>query len=90
MSGRASIAAFPRERRGKFVRAQISLDAMVSIAAFIALLGLLLSAAAYSAERTQEAGNLVAKEKLEAGSILSQEAIGADGVEFSDNAAGVK
>ena len=55
-----------------------------------ALLGLLLSAAAYSAERTQEAGNLVAKEKLEAGSILSQEAIGADGVEFSDNAAGVK
>ncbi|MFA6036284.1 MAG: hypothetical protein WC759_04990 [Candidatus Micrarchaeia archaeon] len=56
---------------------------MVSIAAFIALLALLISAAAYSAEKTQEAGGLAAEEKMEAGLMLSQEVIVADGVEFS-------
>jgi len=88
MSVRAAVAAFPSGRHGNIMRAQVSLDAMVSIAAFVALLALLLSAASYSAEKTHEAGTLVAKEKLEAGSILSQEAVEADGVEFSDPAGG--
>jgi hypothetical protein len=65
------------------MRAQVSLDAMVSIAAFIALLALLISAASYSAEKTQAAGRIVAEEKTMAGQVLSQEVIGADEVEFS-------
>lgn len=72
------------------MKAQISLEAMVSVAAFIALLALLISAAAYSADRTQEAGELVAAEKMEAGAVLSQTVIETDGVEFSDSFGGVR
>ena len=66
------------------MRAQVSLDAMVSIAAFIALLALLISAASYAAERTQEAGEMAAVERMDAGRMLSHAVVEADGVVFSE------
>lgn len=69
-------------------KGQISLEALVAVAAFAAMLAILLSAAAEGAENLEAAGNETAEEIGGAAGMLADYAVEENGVEFSDEGAG--
>lgn len=69
--------------RSQIHRAQLALEAMIVIAAFIAFLALLISAASENAGQTASAGGAIAHEKAAAYRLLASSVVEDDGVVFS-------
>ena len=67
---------------------QLSIEALVAIAAFLALLAALIGAAAVAGDATENAGEAVKDERLEAAAVPQNEIGSAQAVEFGTAAAG--
>jgi len=66
------------------LRGQVSLEALVAIAAFLALLTALIAAASSVSESTEVAGVEVGEERLGAVAALSHQLVESEGVVFSE------
>jgi hypothetical protein len=69
-------------------RGQLSIEALVAIAAFLALLAALIGAAAIAGDATTSSAEAMADERLEAVAVLENEIVPAEAVEFGTASAG--
>ena len=64
------------------LRGQVSIEAMIAIAAVIALIVTMMAASQKASESMEVAGREGGKERMEAGALLSHEIAGSRGVRF--------
>ncbi|VVC03742.1 Uncharacterised protein [Candidatus Burarchaeum australiense] len=61
----------------------MGLEALIAIAAFLALLAALIGAAALASDATMQAGDAVKNERLTAAAVLENEIMDSEGVVFA-------
>ncbi len=61
---------------------QITIEALVAIAAFLVLLAALIGAAAIAGDATANSDTVIADERLEAAAVLENEIATGEGIEF--------
>ncbi|MDO8340134.1 MAG: hypothetical protein Q7T16_05770 [Candidatus Burarchaeum sp.] len=71
-------------RRTRHLRGQLSIEALVAIAAFLALLAALIGAAAVAGDATEDAQAAMTDERLKAAAVLENEVVAGEGIEFGD------